>query len=113
MKNGLSLLAMTAIMGFSVASHAADPHAKVESSVDYKNNGGYESNVTSEEVNAAGTARTSEKSVDVDVDRNGNVVSTIDTEKTVDPKGLMNKKTTSTSTKAVNGKVIEMEKKGN
>lgn len=78
-----------------------------------KDRGGYKQTTTRNHTDANGTSTTYVTTTDVDVDKDGNVTSTAKTEKTVDPKGLLNKKTTTSKTKAVNGKVVEEKKEAN
>lgn len=98
MKNTLSLLLVTAAVALATSSYAADKSAQVESTMEQKNNGGYESSVKSEAVTAAGTKKTSESSVDVSIDSNGNLDKKVETENVADAKGLFNKKTDSSDT---------------
>ena len=72
-----------------------------------KKNGGYEQTTTAKHTDAEGTNVILKTTTDVDVDDSGNVTTAAKTEKTVDPKGLMNSKTASTKTKTVNGKTVE------
>ena len=72
-----------------------------------KDNGGYKHTRTDKHTDAAGTDVKTTTTTDVDVDSSKNATATVKTEKTVDPKGLMNKKTTTTKAKAVNGVVTE------
>jgi len=79
--------------------------------IEEKERGGYKQTTTTKHTNADGTNVTYKTVTDVDVDANGNVTTTAKTEKTVDPKGLMNAETTSSTTKSVNGQVVEQKKK--
>jgi hypothetical protein len=107
MKNTLAMAIATVL---TVAGTAySEESATNKSSLEMKDNGGYEANRASTHVNANGTAHTMKKNVDVDVDGKGNVTATTNTKQTVDPKGLMNKQTTETKTKVVNGRVVEKE----
>ncbi|MDE3060518.1 MAG: hypothetical protein KGJ06_05855, partial [Pseudomonadota bacterium] len=72
-----------------------------------KANGGYTRTTTHEKTDAAGTNISSKTKTDVDVDAGGNTVATTKSQQTVDPKGLMNKHTTTSETKSVNGTVVE------
>ena len=74
-----------------------------------KDRGGYKQTTTRKHKDAAGTNTTYTTTTDVDVDTDGNVTTTAKTEKTVDPKGLMNAKSTTTKTKTVNGKVVDQK----
>lgn len=99
MKNILTTLITTAAVGLAASAFAADESAQVKSTMDRKDNGGYESTVKSKEVTAGGVAKTAETKVDVDVDSKGNVDRKVTSETTADPKGLMNKKTDTSETK--------------
>jgi hypothetical protein len=76
-----------------------------------KANGGYVQTTTRSHVNKDGTNVTYRTVTDVDVQANGNVATTARTDKTVDPKGLFNSKTTSSMTKSINGQMVEQDKK--
>lgn len=78
-----------------------------------KDNGGYKQTKTDRHSDAAGTDTKVETTTDVDVDANNNATAVVKTEKTVDPKGLLNKKTTTNKAKAVNGVVVEQKKETN
>jgi hypothetical protein len=91
MKNLYTILAATAALSTATVAYA-DEEAQVKSTVEMKDNGGYESNVKSEEVTSAGTAKSTEKQVDIDVNSNGLVDKNIKIVKKNDPKGLMNGK---------------------
>jgi hypothetical protein len=94
------LVALTFITSASAAFAASN-----ETEYETKKNGGYEVESTSEVTTPNGTDKSASHKVDVEVDDHGNVKKTVEHTKTVDPKGLMNK--TSTTTKTVNGKVVE------
>ena len=98
MKTMFALLATTAALGLAASSYAADKSAQDKSKVEYKKDGGYESTRSSEHTNTSGTAYTSESKVDVDVDSQGRVDKTVKTESTTDPKGLLNKKDSTSET---------------
>jgi len=68
---------------------------------------GYERTTKSSNTDAEGTSVSTEAKQNVKVDAQGNVIETIKTEKSVDPKGLMNKSTSETETKKVNGQVVK------
>lgn len=99
MFNKLTFLAATATIALSANAFAADEHGEVKSKVEYKKDGGYESTMSSDGVNAAGAKLTSDRTVDVDVDSKGRVDKKVNVESTTDPKGLMNKKHTDAETK--------------
>ena len=95
MRNSIAMLLATAGISLAASAYAAN---ETESSVEYKKNGGYEANRSSESVSPDGTKRVSESEVDVNVNSAGQVDKTITTESTTDPKGLMNKKKDSATT---------------
>jgi hypothetical protein len=72
-----------------------------------KERGGYTQTTTRKHKNSDGTDVTYKTVTDVDVDEDGDVTTKATTEKTVDPKGLFNEKTTKSVTKSVNGKIIQ------
>lgn len=78
-----------------------------ESQIEEKPRGGYKLTVTRQHTDANGTNVLYKTITDVDVDEAGNVTTTATTEKTVDPKGLMNETTTKSTTKSINGRVVE------
>jgi hypothetical protein len=71
---------------------AADPEAKTEGKIEYKDNGGYEAKRSSSQELSNGTEMSSSSKVDVDVDNDGEVTEKVKNQATNDPKGLMNKK---------------------
>jgi len=79
--------------------------------IEEKARGGYKQVTTTKHKDADGTNVTYKTTTDVDVDNNGNVTTTAKTEKTVDPKGLMNADKTTTTTKSVNGEVVSKKTK--
>ena len=78
-----------------------------ESQVEEKPRGGFKQTTTRSHTDAEGTNISYKTVTDVDVDTSGNVTTTATTEKTVDPKGLMNETTSKDTTKSVNGTVVE------
>ena len=111
-----TLCALTALSALLVASPVmADNEVKSQTESTYKadTNGGYDAKDKVEHTDANGTTmtRTMEKKVDVDSD--GNEKTTVDSKTTTDPKGLFNKKTTSTHDKMSkkNGKMEMKHKK--
>jgi len=72
-----------------------------------KSNGGYKKTTTKAHVDHAGTDTKTENSTDVDVDSNGKTTEVDKTTNTTDPKGLMNKTSTTTKVKKVDGQVVE------
>lgn len=65
---------------------------------------------TSDKTDADGTNVKTKTESDTKVDANGNIRATVETKKIVDPKGLLNKEETTTTTKTVNGRIVEQEK---
>lgn len=92
MKSVLPVFASIIAVSFGTFAFAAEEQGKAEGSFEYKKNGGFESSVTSEGTDESGVKTKSETTVDVDVDRKGNVNRNISSEMTTDPKGLLNKK---------------------
>lgn len=99
MRNMLAVLAATAAIGMSGAGYAADESAQTNATVDYKKNGGYETNRTTDQTTANGTAVSTERKVDVTVDSSGNTDKSVKTESVIDPNGLGNKKNNNSETK--------------
>jgi Skp family chaperone for outer membrane proteins len=99
----VALLALTAPAFAQTAAPAADvkTDTKVETSTNQKANGGYEEkrNVKTDSKDEAGTETTESSKAKVEVDQNGNGSKTVETKSTVDPKGLMNEKSTKTTLK--------------
>ena len=82
-----------------------------ETQIEEKARGGYTQTTTNKHTDANGTDLTMKTMTNVDVDTDGKITTTATTEKTTDPKGLMNKEVSTTKSKSVNGKVIELNKK--
>lgn len=97
MKIQLPLLAVAAVL-ITTPALANDSSAEVNSKVEYKDDGSVKKTHKEVAKDAAGTKTTVESKAEVNVDSNG-VEKTYTAEKTVDPKGLMNKETTKTETK--------------
>lgn len=76
-----------------------------------KSNGGYKQTTERSHTDQQGTDITLTTTTDVDVDKKGNVITTAKTEKTVDPSGLFNSRTETSTSKSVNGVVVEQKKK--
>lgn len=74
-----------------------------------KERGGYEKKVVEKNKDASGTDTKLEASTDVEVDSDGKVTEKHKTVKTTDPKGLFNQEKTVTTTKKVDGKVVEQK----
>lgn len=93
MRNVIALLAATALASIATGAYADEASAS-KSDLEQKDNGGYESTSSSESTDANGTTVTTDDKTDVDMDANGNIKKkVVDNEKTIDPKGLWNKKT--------------------
>lgn len=74
-----------------------------------KDHGGYEKKTVEKNTDADGTDTKMEASTDVEVDSHGKVIEKSKTVKTTDPKGLFNQEKSVTSTKKVDGKVVEQK----
>lgn len=120
-----TLLATTAAIALAAPSFAADKTGvKSETTIERKDNGGYERNSTAEKTTAAGKV-SAETNVDLSVDDNGDKERVTTTKEVNDPKGLMNRETVKTKTtetlkdgkmaveshKTVNGKTVAETKK--
>ena len=92
----LGAVSAIALMSANVA-HAGAPENKT--TYEAKDNGGYEVKSKSKAVNAAGTERTGERKVDVEIDDNGSKSKTVTTKSAVDAEGLMNGKEDKAETK--------------
>jgi hypothetical protein len=90
--NVLSILTVTVAMSLPLSVMAADPQAKTDSKIEYKDNGGYEAKASSSQDMSDGTKTTRTSKVDVDVDNDGEVTEKTKEKASADPKGLMNKK---------------------
>lgn len=99
MKNMFAVLAATTVIGLAGAGYAADESAQSNATVEYKKNGGYETNRTTDQTTANGTDMSTERKVDVTVDSSGNVDKTVKNDSVVDPHGLGNKKNDNSETK--------------
>ena len=99
------------------ASHEATVNGKSvksDSSFEKDANGNYERKDNITRTDASGTTRSSEKSVRMEVDANGNSKKTTVSEKSTDPRGLGNKssvKVTDTTKTNANETVVTHEKK--
>jgi hypothetical protein len=97
MKNILTLAAVTALaLTLSAPAFSAESTSDTETKVEKNDNGDYKAETTSKSEDSAGTATESEKKVEVDTGSNGDMEKTVTTEHSTDPKGLFNKKKTST-----------------
>ena len=79
---------------------------KSESRIQEKSNGGYKQTTIIQHTDRSGTDTYYTTVTDVNVDSNGNVTSTVNSEKTTKPKGWFNKTVASSKTKTVNGTVV-------
>lgn len=99
-------------------STATDPKGMLNQKVDNgnttfeeKSNGGYKQTTQRTHTDQQGTDITLKTVTDVDIDKKGNVITTAKTEKTVDPSGLFNSSTETSTSRSVNGVVVEQKKK--
>lgn len=76
-----------------------------------KSNGGYKQTTERAHTDQQGTDIKLTTVTDVDIDKKGNVITTAKTEKTVDPSGLFNSRTETSTSRSVNGVVVEQKKK--
>lgn len=74
-----------------------------------KARGGYEKKTVDKKTNADGTDVKTEASVDVEVEADGKMIEKKKIVKTVDPKGLLNQEKTVTTSKKVDGKIVEQK----
>jgi hypothetical protein len=94
MKIAIALLSATAAITLPAYVFAADQSATIDSSSQYKDNGGYSTSATAKSTDANGTETTAKQSEDVDVDNNGDKTTHVKKVTTVDPKGSNNEKKT-------------------
>ena len=123
MKTHIVLLAAVAMLTLGGAAMAAEKTSyESKTNVERDSKGNYNEERKTEKTNAAGTTTTTKEKVEVDVHADGDVDNTVKSEKTVDPRGLMNKRSTqttdtqdvkndgtskSTHKKTVDGKTVE------
>jgi len=81
--------------------------------IEEKPRGGYVQTTLSKHTEADGTDVTIKTVTDVDVDTSGNITTTAKSERVVDPKGWLNETKTTSTTKTVNGRVVEQKKETN
>ncbi len=105
--NGSSSINATTTVSTDPRGAMNEQQAKKETSIEEKPRGGYKETNEQKQTDAAGTNVTTKTTTDVDVDHAGNVTRTVKSEKTVDPKGLMNKETVTDEVKSVNGQVVD------
>ena len=123
MKTQFLLLSTVAAFTFSGVAIAADKTSyETKTSVIRDAKGNYDEQSKTEKTNAAGTTTSTKEKVEVDVHDNGDVENTVKHQKTTDPRGLMNKRSTTvtdtqdvkhdgssktTHEKVVDGKTVE------
>lgn len=112
MNTKLTMLATALSLVIAAPAIAADSTYKAETEVKKSDDGSYQK--TTSEKSAGKTGSTSmETKTNVDVNKDGTVDKSVETESTNDPKGLMNKQTTKTkdSVKHKKGKTVMKHKK--
>jgi len=82
-----------------------------ETNIVEKDRGGFKQTTVRKHTDADGTNTTYKTVTDVDVDKDGNVTTKAMTERTVDPKGILNAVKSVTRSKTVNGQVVEESSK--
>jgi hypothetical protein len=123
MKPHIALFAAAAAFTLAGPAMAAEKtRYESETNVERDSKGNYKEESKTEKTNAAGTTTTTKEKVEVDVHANGDVDNTVKNEKTTDPRGLMNKRSTkitdtqdvkhdgtskNTHKKIVDGKTVE------
>lgn len=103
MKTHFLLLTTVAAITLSGAAMAADKTSyESKTNIERDSKGNYNEESKTVKTNAAGTATIDKEKVEVDVHANGDVDNTVKSEKSTDPRGLFNKRTTkSTDTQDV------------
>jgi hypothetical protein len=125
MKTHILLLASVAAFTLGGAAMAAEKTSyESKTNVARDSKGNYNEESKTEKTNAAGTTTTTKEKVEVDVHANGDVDNMVKSEKTTDPRGLMNKRSTkitdtqdvkhtgatkNTHKKVVDGKTVESD----
>ncbi len=98
MKTHILLLASVAVFTLGGAAMAAEKTSyESKTNVERDSKGNYNEESKTQKTNAAGTTTTTKEKVEVDVHTDGDVDNTVKSEKTVDPRGLMNKRSTKTT----------------
>jgi hypothetical protein len=98
MKTHILLLTSVAAFALSGAAMAAEKTTyESKTNVERDSKGNYNEETKTEKTNAVGTTTTNKEKGEVDVHANGDVDNTVKSEKTVDPRGLMNKRSTRTT----------------
>lgn len=98
MKKHFVLLSTVAAITLSGSAFAAEKTTyESKTNVERDSKGNYNEERKTEKTNAAGTTTITKEKVEVDVHGNGDVDNTVKSEKTTDPKGLMNKRSTKTT----------------
>ena len=95
-KSLLTALALTAFVAPAFADDTVSATSKTK--VEMDSDGNYDRKTTSEQTDVLGTTTESKVKVKVKHDRHGNVTKSVDSKNVVDPKGLLNKTTTKSST---------------
>ena len=90
----LSALAVTAVILAATPVIAAEVSAETKTKVEQSEDGSMKKQSSAESTDAAGTTTKSEVKIEKDVDSSGSTDTTLTKEKSVDPKGLMNKTST-------------------
>ena len=99
MKNTIAGLLLTTAFILPAYAMAADNDAQTKHSVEYKDNGGYSTNTTSDQTDANGTRQTTEQTENVDVNKKGQVTKEVKAKVTKNPQGSGNKKVQSSDVK--------------
>lgn len=123
MKTRFLLLTSVAAIALAGSAFAAEKTSyETKTTVERDAKGNYNEQSKTQKTNAVGTTTTTKEKVAVDVHANGDVENTVKSEKSTDPRGLMNKKTTkvtdtqdvkhdgsskNTHKKVVDGKTVE------
>jgi hypothetical protein len=98
MKKILAVLMSTAAVAGATYAIAGSNEPQTKAEIKYKDNGGYEINRSSEKVGPGGTKTTVDRKTDVEIDSDGHISRSAETEKVQDPKGLLNKATSKEET---------------
>lgn len=98
MKKTYALLTMASALAIAHPSFANDKETvKSETKVEQDASGNYERKSSTERTDANSTTTQQDSKVKVDVDNDGSVKKTVESETSVDPKGLMNKSSVKTT----------------
>jgi len=125
MTKSLLLFTALATVALAVPAFAADESGSSTVTTKSDSDGNFTKKTNAEHTDAAGTTTKSSTDVKVKTDSNGNVKKTVESDSSTDPKGLMNKTTSSSKTtveknadgtgsyahkEKVNGTTVEDEK---